>query len=102
MEWIYKNTKICIKEDGKFYFAVNGNNYIEETLDSAKSKIDNLLNHYYKITEADLKHMYTKLNNREQAFIQNLIDELACHDLNAYCELGIHNELRFDISEILK
>ena len=47
MEWNYKNVIISIESDGKFYFSVNEKVNIEDTLEEAKRRIDELLKDYY-------------------------------------------------------
>ena len=43
MEWNYKNVIIKVESDGKFYFSIKNRNYVESSLELAKSKIDEIL-----------------------------------------------------------
>lgn len=96
MEWNYKNVIITVESDGKFYFSINGEVNIENTLESAKVKIDNLLKDYYTFNDKDIDKLCKKLDKRESEFVRSLIDELNRHKFNAYCEIGITDEMLFD------
>lgn len=95
MEWNHKNVIIRIESDGKFYFSVNGEVNIENTLESAKYRIDALLKDYYTFNEKDIDKLCKKLDKREAEFVRALIEELKLHDFNAYCEIGISDEMLF-------
>lgn len=95
MEWNYKNVIISIESEGKFYFSVNREVKIENTLESAKSKIDDLLKDYYTFNKKDIDKLCKKLDKREAEFVRALIEELKRHDFNAYCEIGISDEMLF-------
>lgn len=95
MEWNHKNVIIRIESDGKFYFSVNGEVNIENTLESAKYRIDALLKDYYTFNEKDIDKLCKKLDKRESEFVRALIEELKLHDFNAYCEIGISDEMLF-------
>lgn len=95
MEWIHKNVIIRIESDGKFYFSVNGEVNVENTLDSAKDKIDSLFKNYYTFNEKDIDKLCKKLDKRESEFVRSLIEELKLHEYNAYCEIGISDEMLF-------
>lgn len=95
MEWNYKNVIISIESDGKFYFSVNGKVNVENTLESAKYRIDELLKDYYTFNEKDIDKLCKKLDKRESDFVRALIEELKLHEFNAYCEIGISDEMLF-------
>ena len=95
MEWNYKNVIISIESDGKFYFSVNGKVNTENTFESAKYKIDELLKDYYTFNKKDIDKLCKKLDKREAEFVRALIEELKLHDFNAYCEIGISDEMLF-------
>lgn len=95
MEWNHKNVIISIESDGKFYFSVNGEVNIENTLESAKYRIDALLKDYYTFNEKDIDKLCKKLDKREAEFVRALIEELKLHDFNAFCEIGISDEMLF-------
>lgn len=96
MEWNYKNIIIKIESDGKFYFAINGEVEVADSLEIAKSRIDIKLKEYYTFSEKDIDNLCKKLNKRESEFVKSLIDELERHRFNAYCKIGISNEMFFD------
>lgn len=96
MEWRHKNVIISIESDGKFYFSINGKAEVEDTLASACRKIDTLLADYYTFNEKDIDKLCRKLDKRESEFVRSLIDELNRHKCNAYCEIGISDEMLFD------
>ena len=75
MEWIYKNVKIEICGDGYFYFTYNGKTIKSDTLSEAQYKINDATRKYYTFTKADFTKMFKKLDNKEQSFVKNLIDE---------------------------
>jgi prefoldin subunit 5 len=95
MEWNYKKVIIKVESDGKFYFSIRNVIYVEKSLESAKSKIDEILKDYYTFSKKDINNLCKKLNEREAEFVRALIAELECHYDNAYCELGIYNENLF-------
>ena len=95
MEWNYKNVIISIESDGKFYFSVNGKVNIETTLEEAKCRIDELLKDYYTFNDKDIDKLCRKLDKREVEFVRALIEELKRHEFNAYCEIGISDEMLF-------
>lgn len=95
MEWNYKNVIISIESDGKFYFSLNGKVNIENTLEEAKRRIDELLEDYYTFNDKDIDKLCGKLDKREAEFVRALIEELKLHEFNAYCEIGISDEMLF-------
>lgn len=95
MEWNYKNVIISIERDGKFYFSVNGKVNIENTLEAAKCRIDELLENYYIFNDKDIDKLCKKLDKREAEFVRALIEELKLHEFNACCEIGISDEMLF-------
>ena len=95
MEWSYKNVIISIESDGKFYFSLNGKVNIETTLEEAKRRIDELLEDYYNFNDKDIDKLCRKLDKREAEFVRALIEELKLHEFNAYCEIGISDEMLF-------
>lgn len=95
MEWNYKKVIITVNSDGKFYFSINGNVNVESSLELAKSRIDEILKDYYTFNDKDIKKLCKKLDKREAEFVKALIDELNCHRGNAYCEIGLSNEMLF-------
>lgn len=97
MEWNYKNVIISIESDGKFYFSVNGKVNTEDTLESAKLRIDELLKDYYAFNAKDIDKLCSKLDRRESEFVKALIEELKLHEFNAYCEIGISDGMLFKI-----
>lgn len=96
MEWIHKNIKITISEDGYFYFNHKGNGDCANTLNDAKRKIDKITKDYYTFSKDDIKKMLGKLNEREKDFVNSLMKELSVHAFNAYCEIGISEDMLFN------
>jgi hypothetical protein len=97
MEWNYKNVVITVDSyDGKFYFSIRNVNYVEKSLEFAKSKIDEILKDYYTFSKKDIDNLCKKLNEREAEFVRALINELNIHRDNAYCEIGLSSEMLFD------
>lgn len=96
MEWTYKKTIIRVESDGKFYFSINGNAEVTDTLEAAKNRIDSLLAAYYAFNKRDIDKLCKKLDKRESEFVRSLIDELRRHSCNAYCEMGITDEMLFN------
>lgn len=99
MEWNYKNVIIRIENDGRFYFSINDNVNVTDTLNAAKEKIDKTLKDYYTFNKSDLDKLYKKLDKRERELIENLINELNIHASNPYCSIGISDEFLFSITE---
>lgn len=95
MEWEYKNITISVCSDGIFYFNHKGKGDCANTLIDAKRKIDVLTEGYYNFTEKDISRMLKKLDEREKDFVTSLINELNRHSSNAYCEIGISDEMLF-------
>jgi hypothetical protein len=95
MEWNYKKVTIAVDSDGMFNFSINENVYIDSSLESAKSRIDIILKDYYTFSKKDIDILCKKLNKRESEFVRALIEELKCHEYNAYCEIGISDEMLF-------
>lgn len=95
MEWKYKNIIITVESDGKFYFSINGEVNIKNTLESAKFRIDELLEGYYTFNDKDIDKLCRKLDKREAEFVRALIEELKIHESNAYCSIGISDEMLF-------
>lgn len=96
MEWTYKKTIIRVESDGKFYFSINGNAEVTDTLEAAKNRIDSLLAAYYAFNKRDIDKLCKKLDKRESEFVRSLIEELKRHNSNAYCEIGISDEMLFN------
>jgi hypothetical protein len=96
MEWNYKKVIITVNSDGLFYFSINENVNVESSLESAKSKIDGMLKEYYTFSKKDIDKLCKKLDKREAEFVRALIEELKAHEYNAYCEIGISNEMLFN------
>ena len=96
MNWNYKNVIIEIGEDGKFYFSINGKTEKADSLEIAKSLIKLSLKEYYTFSKKDIDKLCKKLDNRESEFVKSLIDELSRHSCNAYCEMGITDEMLFE------
>lgn len=96
MEWNYKNVIIKVESDGKFYFSIKNRNYVESSLELAKSKIDEILKDQYTFSKKDVDNLCKKLDKREAEFVRALIEELGIHADNAYCEIGISSEMLFD------
>ena len=96
MEWEYKKIIITVESDGKFYFSLNGKVNIEDTLKAAKRRIDELLKDYYTFNDKDIDKLCKKLDKREAEFVRALIEEIKRHVFNAYCEIGISEELLFN------
>lgn len=95
MEWEYKKIIVTVESDGKFYFSLNGKVNIEVTLEEAKRRIDELLEGYYTFNDKDIDKLCRKLDKREAEFVGALIEELKRHEFNAYCEIGISDEMLF-------
>ena len=95
MEWNYKKIIITVESDGKFDFSLNGKVNIEDTLEEAKRRIDELLEDYYTFNDKDIDKLCGKLDKREAEFVRALIEELKLHEFNAYCEIGISDEMLF-------
>ena len=95
MEWKYKNITITIGSDGIFYFTYKGKENCADTLIDAKRKIDTLTEDYYNFTVVDVNRMLNKLDDREKDFVNSLIEELKRHEFNAYCEIGISDDMLF-------
>lgn len=96
MEWIHKKIKITIGADGKFHFRIKNSDYKRNSLEDAKSCIDDELSEYYTVDSRFISSLLRKLDSREQDFVKNLIRELRRHDGNAYCELGITEGFEFN------
>ncbi len=95
MEWNYKNVIISIENDGKFYFSVSKKAHTVDTLEAAKHIIDELSESYYTFNDKDIDKLCGKLDKRESEFVRALIEELKLHEFNAYCEIGISDEMLF-------
>lgn len=95
MEWEYKKITITINEDGFFYFTIKDKTYSRASLEDAKDLIDFELKHYYMFKASDINNLCKKLNERESEFVKALIKELKRHESNAYCEMGILDEMLF-------
>lgn len=97
MEWEYKNTIIKIEGDGKFRFNLRSRNYTFDTLQKAKSCIDELLKEYYTFTKKDYYELIDSVPNKKyEHFITAIIKELYHHQDSDYCDLDISG-LDFDI-----
>lgn len=99
MKWTHKDIDITVDSRGYFCFTFLGNRFAFSSLQQAKEDIDTKTKSYYTIDIKTYKSMMSKLNHKESTFLKQLIQELRCHDFSAYCELGIHNYLDFDIEE---
>lgn len=95
MTWKYKKIIITVESDGRFYFSVNKNTYTANSLEGAKCKINELLEDYYTFNDKDIDKLCGKLDKRESEFVRALIEELKSHEYNAYCEIGISDEMLF-------
>lgn len=95
MEWEHKGVKITVDYDGRFCFNQNDVAYHEYSLNDARHKIDQLTEEYYNFTEKDKERMLKKLDRRERDFVTQLMEELKRHSFNAYCEIGISDEMFF-------
>lgn len=96
MKWDYNNVIIEIKNDGKFYFSINGKTEKADSLEIAKSLIDRSSRYYYTFSKEDIDKLCKKLDKRESEFVSSLIKELRIHKHSAYCEIGISDEMPFD------
>lgn len=96
MNWNYKNVIIEVENDGRFYFSINGKTEKADSLETAKSLINRLLKDYYTFSEKDIDKLCKKLDKRESEFVRSLMDELSRHSCNAYCEMGISDEMLFE------
>jgi hypothetical protein len=96
MKWNYKNVVIKIENDGNFYFSINGEVEITNSLEAAKNRIDNLRLSYYTFSKEDIDKLCKKLDKRESEFVRALIKELKLHKHSPYCEIGISDEMVFD------
>lgn len=95
MEWNYKNVIITVESDGKFYFSIKEKEHVANSLELAKSKIDEILKDYYTFSKKDVDNLCKKLDKREAEFVRALINEIRVHGDNAYCEIGISSEMLF-------
>lgn len=98
MEWMYKNCRILINNEGNFKFCVDGKFEETDTLKEAKSIIDKKLEVYYNFTDDDYKKLLSKLDKRESTFVMKALQELANHCDNAYCEIGISDDFPFNFN----
>lgn len=98
MQWTYKECKIFINDDGTFKFCVNGKFEEAESLREAKNTIDERLKVYYNFTDDDYKKLLSKLDKRESTFVKEVLQELANHCNNAYCEMGISDDFPFNFN----
>lgn len=98
MKWIHRNIEIEVNQSGKFNFKCCDTEYSVNSLDEAKEIIDDKTESYYFIDKEFYLNMRNKLDDREVMFLDQLIEELSCHQFNAYCQLGIRNWLEFNIS----
>jgi hypothetical protein len=96
MKWNYKRIIIRVNNEGLFYCLCNGVEVNEFTLQEVKKTIDTLTEKYYNFTEKDIQSMLKKLDNREKDFVNSLLQELSCHWDNAYCEIGITDNMLFN------
>ena len=96
MKWNYQNVVIKIKNDGKFYFSLNGEVETTNSLEAAKNRIDSLRTSYYNFSKEDIDKLCKKLDKRESEFVRALIEELKLHEFNPLCEIGISDEMLFD------
>lgn len=97
MEWNYKNVKIRIESDGCFYFSHKGKADVAYTLNDAKRKIDEITESYYTFSDKDVNRILKKLDEREQDFVSQLLEELKLHSNNAYCSIGISDDFLFNL-----
>ena len=99
MNWTHKNIKIEITSSGKFAFKCCNTEYLADSLDQAKEIINVTTKVYYTISINFYSHMLDKLDNKEKMFLNQLVEELRCHEDNPYCELCIRNRLDFEIDK---
>ena len=92
MEWIYKNIRISINTEGKFFFNMRGKDFFTISLNKAKEIIDEELSLYYVFTQEDMNKLLSKLDDREKSLIKSLYQEIEKHIDNPYCQLGICDE----------
>lgn len=97
--WTYKNISININDDGLFVFTFNNKDYKHKSLEDAKECADKLTKDYYNFSMKDYNSMLSKLNKREQDFVNTICKELACHYMNPYCELGVNVDFNFNFSK---
>ena len=97
MEWFYKGKNINVDEQGLFSYEHDGKRYNNDTLSGAKYWIDEQMKDYYNITKNDVKTLLNKLNDRERTFITTVLNELKNHEYNAYCELGVNMDFKYEI-----
>lgn len=102
----YKGCVITCDENGMFSIVENKNGDCRRikniqcgTLSVLKAQIDKELDSYYTITTKDYNTILGKLDQRERNFLNALVEELARHLGNAYCEMGISEAFEFDFSE---
>lgn len=95
MEWNYKGKIIKVDEQGLFSYEHDGKRYNNDTLSGAKRRIDELLEDYYTFNDKDIDKLCGKLDKREAEFVRALIEEIKLHEFNAYCEIGISDEMLF-------
>jgi len=93
MEWRYKKINITVNGEGFFVFVINGEKFEEITLKNAKSTIDKALGDYYHFTQKDMDKLLNKLDEREKELVHSLCQEISNHCGNAYCGLGIVDEV---------
>jgi hypothetical protein len=95
MKWEYKKIIITVESDGRFHFSVNKKEYTTNSLEGAKCEINELLKDYYTFNNQDIDKLCEKLDKRESEFVRALIEELNRHKFNAYCEIGVSDEMLF-------
>lgn len=76
MEWEHKKIIITIESDGKFHFSINGEVYARNTLEEAKSKINEIFKYYYTFDVRDINKLCEKLDKREAEFVRVLLKSL--------------------------
>lgn len=96
MKWNYQNVVIKIEKDGNFYFSINGEVEITNSLEAAKNRIDSLRTSYYTFNIEDIDKLCKKLDERESEFVRSLIKEVKLHKFNPLCEIGISDEMLFN------
>lgn len=92
MEFVHRNVKITVESDGLFYFKIGTNSMKADSLNNAKTRIETMLKSYYTFTKDDFKRVMLKLDDREKAWLKDLITNFECHRHNAYCQIGVETE----------
>ena len=97
MDWIYKNIRIEVQSDGRFYFTFNNKTYSSRSLEQANEQIDQLTAFYYKVDSQFVESILDKLNSREQDFVKQLFYETYNSSENAGYSGGLSTNFLFCI-----